>query len=58
MNWFKSSYSDSSNSNECVEVANAAGKVHIRDSKVVRSPQLHVSAAAWTAFVGHASGRR
>ncbi|MCX5381820.1 DUF397 domain-containing protein [Streptomyces sp. NBC_00083] len=54
--WFKSSYSDSSNSNECVEVATALGAVHVRDSKNVGGPQLALAPAAWADFVAYASG--
>lgn len=36
--WFKSSYSDSSNPNDCVEVATSPGTVHVRDSKNVHGP--------------------
>ncbi|XQE80179.1 DUF397 domain-containing protein [Streptomyces microflavus] len=54
--WFKNSYSDSSNSNECVEVATAPSVVHVRDSKNDQGPRLALSAAAWAAFVPYAGG--
>lgn len=54
--WFKSSHSDSSNSNECVEVATAPGAVHVRDSKDVEGPRLAVTPAAWAGFVSFAAG--
>ncbi|MFE0685343.1 DUF397 domain-containing protein [Streptomyces sp. NPDC058961] len=54
--WFKSSYSDSSNSNECVEVAIAPGAVRVRDSKSVGGPQLALAPTAWADFVSYASG--
>ncbi|MFE7240404.1 DUF397 domain-containing protein [Streptomyces sp. NPDC057582] len=54
--WFKSSYS-SGEGGECVEVANAAGAVHIRDSKVAAGPVLTVSPRAWAGFVGLAADR-
>ncbi|MFD7538435.1 DUF397 domain-containing protein [Streptomyces sp. NPDC059819] len=54
--WFKSSYSDSSNSNECVEVAFAPGAVRVRDSKSVGGPQLALAPTAWADFVSYASG--
>ncbi|MET7411450.1 DUF397 domain-containing protein [Streptomyces rubiginosohelvolus] len=54
--WFKSSYSDSSNSNECVEVATAPDAVHVRDSKNTRGPRLALAPAAWAAFVPYAGG--
>lgn len=55
--WFKSSYSDSSNSNECVEVATAPDVVHVRDSKNIQGPRLTLTPAAWTGFVPYAAGR-
>ncbi|MFE9013840.1 DUF397 domain-containing protein [Streptomyces cyaneofuscatus] len=54
--WFKSSYSDSSNSNECVEVAIAQAAVHVRDSKDVRGPRLALAPTAWAGFVSYAVG--
>ncbi|MFH8451111.1 DUF397 domain-containing protein [Streptomyces fungicidicus] len=56
LRWFKSSYSDSSNSNECVEVATTLGTVHVRDSKNVEGPQLALTHRAWADFVAHSSG--
>ncbi|MFH9135486.1 DUF397 domain-containing protein [Streptomyces sp. NPDC017524] len=55
--WFKSSYSDSSNSNECVEVATARYAVHVRDSKNLQGPRLALAPAAWAGFVSYAAGR-
>ncbi|MFB6874834.1 DUF397 domain-containing protein [Streptomyces sp. NPDC056323] len=55
LKWFKSSYSDSSSGNDCVEVATTPGTVHVRDSKNVTGPRLTVASAAWTNFVNHAS---
>ncbi|MGW2473124.1 DUF397 domain-containing protein [Streptomyces sp. NPDC001665] len=49
--WFKSSYS-SGGGGECVEVAAAAARVHIRDSKQTSGPVLTVAPAAWSGFVG------
>lgn len=49
--WKKSSYSDSQGGS-CVEMANLANRVGIRDSKNKRGPALLVTATAWTAFVG------
>ncbi|MCG7524404.1 DUF397 domain-containing protein [Streptomyces sp. OfavH-34-F] len=57
LEWFKSSYSDSSNSNECVEVASAPGTVHVRDSKDLSVPALAFGAGAWAGFVSYAAGR-
>lgn len=56
LRWFKSSYSDSSNPNDCVEVATAPGAVHVRDSKV-QGPRLALTPAAWAGFVSYAAGR-
>ncbi|MEU5341743.1 DUF397 domain-containing protein [Streptomyces sp. NPDC020766] len=47
--WAKSSYSDSSGG-ECVEVATTS-VIHIRDSKDIARPSLHVSPAAWDVFI-------
>ncbi|MFK0151559.1 DUF397 domain-containing protein [Streptomyces sp. NPDC090493] len=49
--WSKSSYS-SGEGGECVEVAEASGAVHIRDSKVRTGPVMTVAPQAWTGFVG------
>ncbi|MFE7414508.1 DUF397 domain-containing protein [Streptomyces laurentii] len=54
--WFKSSYSDSANGNDCVEVATVPGTVHVRDSKDVERPALAFEAGAWTGFVEFAAG--
>ncbi|MEW1758807.1 DUF397 domain-containing protein [Streptomyces cyaneofuscatus] len=54
--WFKSSYSDSSNSNECVEVAIAQAAVHVRDSKDAHGPRLALAPTAWAAFVPYVVG--
>ncbi|MGW9117675.1 DUF397 domain-containing protein [Streptomyces sp. NPDC055663] len=54
LKWLKSSYSDSSSGNDCVEVATAPGTVHVRDSKNVTGPRLTVTSAAWADFVSHA----
>ncbi|MFJ8858334.1 DUF397 domain-containing protein [Streptomyces sp. NPDC102451] len=55
--WFKSSYSDSSDGNDCVEVAAAPGAVHVRDSKDLSVPQLAFAPGAWAGFVSYAAGR-
>ncbi len=55
--WFKSSYSDSGDINDCVEVADGHGAVRVRDSKDLRLPHLTVTPHAWAEFVAHASGR-
>ncbi|MEU4179325.1 DUF397 domain-containing protein [Streptomyces sp. NPDC026589] len=57
LRWFRSSYSDSSNGSECVEVATAPDAVHVRDSKNARGPRFAVAPAAWAGFVAYAAGR-
>ncbi|MFJ3437125.1 DUF397 domain-containing protein [Streptomyces cyaneofuscatus] len=57
LRWFKSSYSDSSNPDDCVEVATAPDAVHVRDSKNAHGPRLTLAPAAWTGFVPYAAGR-
>ncbi|MFD4698162.1 DUF397 domain-containing protein [Streptomyces niveus] len=55
--WFKSSYSDSSDPNDCVEVATTPTAMHVRDSKNPQGPHLGLSPAAWASFVTYASER-
>ncbi|MFB8028496.1 DUF397 domain-containing protein [Streptomyces sp. NPDC056465] len=55
--WFKSSCSDSSSGNDCVEVAPTPRTVHVRDSKSTAGPLLGFTPAAWTAFLAYASRR-
>ncbi|KAF4409404.1 DUF397 domain-containing protein [Streptomyces lycii] len=57
LEWYKSSYSDSSNGNDCIEVATAPGTVHVRDSKNAEGPRLAVTSVAWAHFVAYASER-
>ncbi|MEU7700601.1 DUF397 domain-containing protein [Streptomyces sp. NPDC039028] len=52
--WFKSSYSGG-DGGDCIEVATRAGAVHVRDSKDVSRPALHVSRDAWAGFVALAA---
>ncbi|WP_030385689.1 DUF397 domain-containing protein [Streptomyces sp. NRRL S-241] len=52
--WFKSSYS-SGEGGECVEVANAVGSVHVRDSKNKAEAMLSFDAQQWATFVAFAS---
>jgi hypothetical protein len=49
--WIRSSYSDSSNSSECVEIAATSAAVHVRDSKNPRGPRLAVKTGAWAEFL-------
>lgn len=55
LEWFKSSYSSSSDPNDCVEVAAAPGTIHIRDSKNTEGPHLTFAPGAWAGFVSYAS---
>jgi hypothetical protein len=55
LRWFKSSYSDSSNSNECLELALTPHTVHVRDSKHVEGPRLALAPSVWARFVAYAS---
>ena len=54
LTWFKSSYSGAEGG-DCIEVAASAGAVHVRDSKDVAGPVLHLSHDAWAGFVGLAT---
>jgi hypothetical protein len=51
LHWFKSSYSDSSDINDCVEIAKAPTAVHVRDSKNAEGPRLMLAREAWASFV-------
>ncbi|WP_037912217.1 DUF397 domain-containing protein [Actinacidiphila yeochonensis] len=51
--WFKSSYSSSSDG-DCVEVADCAHAVRVRDSKDKEGPQLAFTPAEWAHFVAYA----
>ncbi|MGW7525292.1 DUF397 domain-containing protein [Streptomyces sp. NPDC054783] len=55
LHWFKSSYSDSSNGNDCLEVAPTPTTIHIRDSKNTDGPQLAVALTAWADFLSYAT---
>ncbi|MFH8517709.1 DUF397 domain-containing protein [Streptomyces gelaticus] len=56
LEWSKSSFSDSSDGNDCVEVAAAPGTVHVRDSKNAQGPRLVFGPNAWAGFVSYAAG--
>ncbi|MEV6739382.1 DUF397 domain-containing protein [Streptomyces sp. NPDC051104] len=56
LHWFKSSYSDSSNPSDCVEIAATATATHIRDSKTPQTPHLTVAPTTWNSFVAFVSG--
>ncbi|MEU5167386.1 DUF397 domain-containing protein [Streptomyces mutomycini] len=53
LDWFKSSYSSSSEGDSCVEVARTADTILVRDSKSVPGPHLGFEQIAWAAFVAH-----
>ncbi|GGV15621.1 DUF397 domain-containing protein [Streptomyces spectabilis] len=53
--WFKSSYSSSSDPNDCVEVALAPGTIHVRDSKNATGPRLIFAPSTWANFITHTS---
>ncbi|MFG2148080.1 DUF397 domain-containing protein [Streptomyces sp. NPDC048696] len=55
--WFKSSYSSSSNGEDCVEIATAPDLVHVRDSKNVEGPRLGFSPQVWRDFIAYAHAR-
>ncbi|MET9656246.1 DUF397 domain-containing protein [Streptomyces sp. NPDC006510] len=55
LEWFKSSFSDSSDGNDCIEVATAPGAVHVRDSKNAQGPRLAFGPNAWAGFVSYAA---
>lgn len=57
LDWFKSSYSSSSEGDSCVEVAKAPGATHVRDSKNLSGPQLTFGETAWAGFVPYAARR-
>lgn len=56
LDWFKSSYSSSSNGEDCVEVAATPGTVHVRDSKNAEGARLVFGPGVWAGFVAYASG--
>ncbi|KOY54690.1 MULTISPECIES: DUF397 domain-containing protein [unclassified Streptomyces] len=56
LDWFKSSYSSSSEGDDCVEVASTPGSVLVRDSKDIQRDHLAFGPRAWAGFVAHASG--
>ncbi|WP_407924465.1 DUF397 domain-containing protein [Actinomadura physcomitrii] len=55
MRWRKSSYSGHSGG-DCVEVANLASVVGVRDSKDPEGPELAFDAAAWRVFAREVKG--
>ncbi|MFF2534951.1 DUF397 domain-containing protein [Streptomyces cyaneofuscatus] len=55
VHWFKSSYSGGSGT-ECVEVADLAAAVGVRDSTRPHGPHISVGRAAWAGFVASVEG--
>jgi hypothetical protein len=51
LHWVKSSYSSGPEPGDCVEVATALDRIHVRDSKTACPDQLTVSPGTWSAFV-------
>ncbi|MGW0839705.1 DUF397 domain-containing protein [Streptomyces sp. NPDC002787] len=56
LRWFKSSYSDGTEGDSCVEIAIVPGTIHVRDSKNTCGPRLALTPDAWVDFVTYASG--
>ncbi|SCF77884.1 DUF397 domain-containing protein [Streptomyces sp. Ncost-T10-10d] len=54
LTWFKSSYS-TNDGPACVEVAETASAIHVRDSKNIPGPHLGFTPDAWAEFVTYAS---
>ncbi|MGW9075273.1 DUF397 domain-containing protein [Streptomyces kronopolitis] len=55
LEWIKSSYSDSNERDDCIEVATTPGTVRIRDSKNPHGPQLRVRPGTWADFLAYAA---
>jgi len=55
LHWFKSSYSDSSNPSDCVEIATTPDTILVRDSKNTQGPRLTLAPTTWTDFVAYAA---
>lgn len=53
LHWFKSSYSSSSDINDCVEVAHTPATIHVRDSKTPGTPHVTVASATWESFLAY-----
>lgn len=51
LHWYKSSYSSSSDVNDCVEIATTLVTIHVRDSKNAAGPRLALTPQAWASFV-------
>lgn len=55
LEWRKSSYSSSSDVNDCVEVADTLETVLVRDSKNTTGPRLGFTPTTWADFVSYAA---
>ncbi|GAB2882619.1 DUF397 domain-containing protein [Streptomyces deserti] len=51
LHWFKSSYSDTDDINDCVEVATTPARIHVRDSKAPDTQQVTVASTTWADFL-------
>ncbi|GLX52891.1 DUF397 domain-containing protein [Streptomyces hygroscopicus] len=51
LHWFKSSYSSSSEPDDCVEIASTPATIHVRDSKNADGPRIALAPEAWSEFV-------
>ncbi|MER6330571.1 DUF397 domain-containing protein [Streptomyces sp. NPDC001034] len=51
LRWFKSSYSSSSEPDDCVEIAPTPATIHVRDSKNADGPRIALAPEAWSEFV-------
>lgn len=54
LEWRKSSYSSNGSETDCIEVAQAFGAVHVRDSKTAQGPRFAIGGTAWADFVAYA----
>lgn len=54
--WRRSSYSNGMGG-ECLEVAELAEAIRVRDSKVTSGPQITLSTATWQDFIRALAGR-
>ncbi|MEV3859500.1 DUF397 domain-containing protein [Streptomyces sp. NPDC050095] len=57
LHWFKSSYSSSSETDSCVEVALTPATIHVRDSKHPHptGPRCTTTPRAWRSFIAYAA---
>ncbi|MFF3380999.1 DUF397 domain-containing protein [Streptomyces sp. NPDC002680] len=54
--WFKSSYSDGTEGDSCVEIAPAPDTIHVRDSKhTTVGPHLTFTPTTWADFIPYAT---